>query len=211
MPRFASLVVLTASALAVTACFPEFGFGPGTEGGGDASSSRAASGTGALMNMGGDGGAPTQGAGGTTSQGGFPSHGGEGSGGAPMGGSASTGTVDVPTVPCGDGNSVLVDCTPGQDCCFSSESAAYDHCGASGSCTDYVFTCNEPDDCPSGSVCCADEDILGFTGTISCVTTCNDKRLCAQASDCNSGETCSQYFANSYAPEYAPGYKVCKP
>jgi hypothetical protein len=213
---FASLVVLAASALAAAACFPEFGFGPSNEGGGDVSSSRAASGTGsgAQTNVGGDGGAPVIGVGGSPGQGGIPSHGGEGSGGSPngAGGSTTTGVVEMPSVPCGDGNSVLVECAPGQHCCFSSESAEYDHCGASGSCNDYVFTCNEPSDCATG-VCCADEDIFGFTGTISCVTSCTgySARLCEQASDCNSGETCSQYFSNSYAPEYAPGYKVCKP
>lgn len=206
--RFASLVLFSSSALAVAACFPDFGFSAGGDGGSDVSSSRAASGSGAMTNMGGFGGTPTHGTGGAP--GGAPAQGGDGSGGAANGGSTSTGTVDTPTVPCGNGSSVLVDCSAGQHCCFSSSDPSLDHCGTAGTCNDYVFSCNEPDDCPSG-VCCADEDFLGFTGTISCVTSCSGARLCETAADCDSGETCSQYFSNSYAPEYAPGYKVCKP
>jgi hypothetical protein len=208
--RFAPLVLALASAL-VTACFPDFGFGPGEEGGGDVTSSRAATGTGQHMNVGGDGGSPTNGGG--PGQGGIPGHGGDGPQGGDegQGGSTTTGVVAMPTVWCGDGNSVLVECAAGEHCCFSSVDPFYDECGAAGSCNDYVLSCNEPGDCPTGTVCCADESLGDFAGTISCVTTCNDKKLCNDVRDCESGQTCSQYFADSYAPEYAPEYKVCKP
>ena len=109
MPRFTPLIVIAASAAA--GCFPDFQFGSGSEGGSDVSSSRAASGTGVQMTtVGGAGGAPTNGVGGTPGQGGIPSHGGEAAGGeGGSGGSTSTGVVEMPSVPCGDGNSVLVE------------------------------------------------------------------------------------------------------
>jgi len=200
-----------ASATVLTACFPDFQFGPGDDPmtGGAPTSSRAASGTGPQMSLGG-GGSENAGVGGAGGQGGAPSHGGDGPTGSTVSGSSSTGVVAMPTVPCGNGSSVIVECAPAQACCFSQTSAAYDECGAPGACDDYVFTCNEPSDCASG-VCCADEDFFGFTGTISCVTSCSGGVLCAEDADCNPAETCEQYFANSFAPEYAPAYRICKP
>ena len=33
--------------------------------------------------------------------------------------------------------------------------------------------------------------------------------VCNDVSDCQSGETCTQLFTDTFAPEYAPAYKVC--
>ncbi len=205
MMRWAVLVV------ALVGCYPEFQFGDAGAGAGsdDTSSSRAAGSTtdgmGATMSQGGNGngGASHQTTNGTGGMGGSPT-------------TTSTGTGGgAPNVTCGDGNGVLTDCTPGQSCCFSLEAQSMDHCEATTDCgfNYYTLRCNAQADCGGTGICCAEFDTIleDFLGVIQCDATCDapNRRMCKDASECEANEICTQLFADSFAPEYAPDYRFC--
>lgn len=198
--------------VALVGCYPEFQFGDAGAGASsdDTSSSRAAGSTtdgmGATMSQGGagNGGAPNP-----TSTGGNG-----GMGGSPT--TTSTGTGGGPPfVTCGDGNGVLTDCSPNQSCCFSLEAQSMDHCEATTDCgaNYYTLRCNAQADCGSTAICCAEfDDILEtFLGVIQCDPTCAvpNRRMCKDVEECEPGEICTQLFADSFAPEYAPDYRFC--
>ena len=123
--------------------------------------------------------------------------------------SSSTGPPP-PQVSCGPANAdMLVQCEPNQECCFHITTASLDNCSSQGCSGNYIsFSCDGPQDCMAGQVCCAvfDEDIFGeyFTGPIGCAAQCPSPSvvMCETTADCPSG-TCQQIFSSSgYTTEY---------
>jgi hypothetical protein len=89
------------------------------------------------------------------------------------------------------------ECKAGQVCCFSTTSAADDHCGTKGQCgDDYVeLDCNDKSDCP-GEVCCTNlSDNL--VSPISCQPTCTasgDHDVCSSLQSCLSTQGCAPFI-----------------
>lgn len=212
LPIFASVAVM--------ACYPDFQFAEGGAGAEEPSSSRGstssgmgASGVGGVSS--GEGGRPTN----TTSS--SPGSGGDGgtsssdggAGGAPS--TSSTGGAG-PSAPCGDGMSMIIDCTEGESCCFSLDSASLDHCEQTADCgfDYYTFECNTTADCPGEEVCCAlyDDFWADFLGVVECAASCPSPslRMCSSDADCSGGETCQELISQSFAPEYVNAYRACQ-
>jgi len=197
--------------VAVAACYPEFSFlepdGSGGSGAGDgpaSSSARVAVGVG--------GASSSMEASSSTSMPGSTS-----STGNPQSSATSTSTGSmmpvVPQVSCGppmyvSGNWELSPCEGGQACCFDKLTPLGDHC--SGSCDPddfYTFTCDGPQDCEAGYMCCA--NVSGSTVTSTgCVLGCVSPNivLCETTADCPSG-TCQITFGDE---GYDEAYLGCQ-
>lgn len=129
---------------------------------------------------------------------------------------SSTGMAPVPQVNCGPADLdlstfdwFLVQCEPGQVCCFDEVVPSGDHCGSA--CDPdaaYTFACDGPQDCAPGQVCCANKSGSTVIG-IACVAGCATPNieLCETTADCtNSQHTCEVVFGDE---GYDEDYKGC--
>jgi hypothetical protein len=189
-------------AIGGAACYPSFEFDETSQGGapgGSKSSARAGPGPGATTGPGDPASTSVStGPGATTS-------------GTTVTSSTSSGSMD-PQVPCGPENGgVLVDCAPGEVCCFHMLDPALDTCQSGGCGAEFAtIGCNGPEDCPSG-LCCGDfDDFLGdlYLVGIACATSCagpDDFVMCNTSADCGGG-TCSAVILDA---GYDLEYKGC--
>lgn len=119
------------------------------------------------------------------------------------------GTVAGGTVSCYSQGDPTNTCTLPVHCCFDNYTSAHDGACSTGTCTYGTITCDGPEDCNTGELCCAhairDPD-LGTTGyTIACQTgSCGNDSLnveiCHPATGCSSGTCVTAYLHDNDLP-----------
>ncbi len=140
---------------------------------------------------GGSGGAT--GTGGTGGSGGATGTGGTGGSGGATGTGGTGGSGGYAGVDCGG-----FTCTSGKICCVS-QMLAYLSCTPSTSCSDFLVTCDGPEDCGgAGHQCCLPSGALIQTTctTGSCLA---GLAMCHTAADCEQGQTCCPGNLMGYA------------
>jgi hypothetical protein len=182
------------------------GNGQGASGGESASASSSGQ---AGMGMGGNNsGSSSSGQGGTGNKGGGTNSGGGGGAGNQGGGSNSGGSG-------GKSSQSTVHCAPDQCelpdvCCIKPGSPPTRMCATSGTCSNIPVTCDGPEDCPGGYVCCGtfntNEDLYISVGCdVKC--TVPDRVICHPElgnMNCEVDQTCIM------DPFLGPGYGYCQ-
>ena len=138
---------------------------------------------------------------------------------------ASTGTADASTAPdsgtgtgtgsgsdqasvvtCYSEGAPAATCTLPVHCCFSNYSSQHDGTCTTQSCTYGTITCDGPEDCAAGDVCCAHAITDPTVGTIgytlacqagACGSAATDHEICHPDSGCAYGGSCVTAYGNA--------------
>ena len=115
---------------------------------------------------------------------------------APSGGTGGTGSGTIACYTEGDPSAT---CTLPTHCCFNNYSAQHDGSCTTSACSYGTITCDGPEDCATGQLCCAhairDPDFGTIGYTVACQTgSCGNDSLnvevCHPASGCSNGGNC---------------------
>jgi hypothetical protein len=99
-------------------------------------------------------------------------------------------------------------CSLPSHCCFTSYSAQHDGYCANAACSYGTISCDGPEDCSGGDVCCAHairSSTAGTVGyTVSCQASCGDapldREICHPESGCTSGTCVNAYGVDNDLP-----------
>lgn len=120
----------------------------------------------------------------------------------PDAGTVTGGTPDVVT--CYSEGNPGATCTLPIHCCFSNYSAYHDGVCTTSSCLYGTITCDGPEDCPSGQLCCAHavtDPTYGTTYMLACQSgACGaaplNQEICHPDTGCSTGATCVTAYGN---------------
>ena len=119
-------------------------------------------------------------------------------------------TVDAPvstggtagTVSCYSEGDPGATCTLPVHCCFGNYSSQHDGGCSTNPCS-FEITCDGPEDCAAGSVCCSHETDDTYFGVTSNVLACQvggcaagDREICHPATGCSTGASCVTAYGN---------------
>jgi hypothetical protein len=99
-------------------------------------------------------------------------------------------------------------CALPEHCCFTNYSAQHDGSCSSASCVYGTISCDGPEDCPTGELCCAHaitSSIAGTVGyTVSCQASCGapplDREICHPDTGCSTGRCVNTYGVDNDLP-----------
>ena len=112
------------------------------------------------------------------------------------------------TVSCYTEGAAANACSLPEHCCFTNYSAQHDGYCSNASCAYGTISCDGPEDCPGGELCCAHairSSTAGTVGyTVSCQASCGeaplDREVCHPDSGCSSGTCVSTYGVDNDLP-----------